>query len=123
MEQVTDLLYVGSGRTVAALDRLTGLTAWRIKLPRLFAGNIVMLLPHGSELYVGRGGYVYCLDRFNGSVLWERGVTSGSSGLTVLAIAGSEAGAQQAASAHHAAAAAAAAAAGVAASVAATTAH
>jgi outer membrane protein assembly factor BamB len=102
---VPEILYAAVGRTVIALDRFTGRPVWRLKLPRLFGGNISMILPHGNEVYVGRGGYVYCLDRFTGSALWERG-TDASGGLSLLAVAGSDFGQQQASSMASAAAAA-----------------
>lgn len=114
MGDAPDLLFVGTGRLVAALDRFTGRPVWLRKLPRLFSGGLITLMSDGQEVYVGRGGYVYCLDRTTGEVLWERGV--GSSGSTVmLALAGSGTGEQQAASARaaqHAAATSAAAVAG-----------
>jgi outer membrane protein assembly factor BamB len=97
MESTPELLYVASGKTVAALDRFTGRPVWQVKLPRLLGGNISLLLPQGAELYVGRGGYVYCMDRFSGRVLWERGLTG--SGLVLMATVGSDPAAQQAASA------------------------
>lgn len=95
MPETHDLLFIGSGRTVAALDRLTGKTVWRIKLPRLF-GSPLTLMTHGSELYAGRGGYVYCIDQRNGTILWERGVNS-SGGMVFMTSNGGSASAQAAA--------------------------
>ncbi len=79
--EVPELLFVGSGRWVTALDRFSGRPVWRRKLPRFFGGLITLTASEG-ELYVGRGGYVYCLDSHTGEVMWERGV--GSAGATVL---------------------------------------
>jgi outer membrane protein assembly factor BamB len=76
-----ELLFVGSGRLVTALDRFSGRPVWRRKLPRFF-GGLVTLAASETELYVGRGGYVYCLDCQSGEVMWERGV--GSAGASVL---------------------------------------
>lgn len=81
MADVPELLYTGAGRTVVALDRLTGRPVWRRKLPRLF-GGLLTLAVYGDEVYIGRGGYIYCLDRWKGDVLWERGITA--TGATVL---------------------------------------
>jgi outer membrane protein assembly factor BamB len=79
--EVPELLFVGSGRWVTALDRFSGRPVWRRKLPRFFGGLVTLSASEG-ELYVGRGGYVYCLDGHTGEVMWERGV--GSAGATVL---------------------------------------
>lgn len=95
MSHTQDLLFIGSGRTVAALDRLTGKTVWRIKLPRLF-GSPLTLMTHGAELYAGRGGYVYCINQRDGTILWERGVNS-SGGMVFMTSNGGSASHQAAA--------------------------
>jgi hypothetical protein len=79
----TPLVYVATGRKVVALDRHSGRPVWQIRLPRVMAGPVSMLLPAGRELFVGRAGYVYCLDSTTGQVLWERG--AGSSGFVLIA--------------------------------------
>jgi len=114
-----ELLYVGVGRTVQALDRFSGRPVWQVKLPKVFRGSVQMILPHQDELYVARPGYVYCLDRFSGEVLWERGMNASGS-MTLLATAGDGAPQQQQAAGHAAAAQRAAAAAGIGAASAAT---
>lgn len=108
MTTLPELLYTGTGRTVTAIDRLTGRPVWRAKLGGVLGNSISMLLVHGAELYVARGGYVYCMDRRSGAVLWERGVGNGM--FTLLAIDGassSSAVAMQAMQAQQAAASAA----------------
>jgi outer membrane protein assembly factor BamB len=90
---LADLVFVGSGRTVSALDRHTGRPVWRMKLPRFFGGTLT-LLAHEGDLFVGRGGYLYCLEAATGQVRWERGVASGS-GLVFMAIPGATAGSHQ----------------------------
>jgi len=87
------LIYVATGRKVAAFDRGTGRPVWQVRLPRVMAGNVSMLLPSGRELFVGRAGYVYCLDAANGTVLWERGAAS--SGFVLLATPDNAGSAQQ----------------------------
>ncbi|MCB9845531.1 MAG: PQQ-binding-like beta-propeller repeat protein [Phycisphaeraceae bacterium] len=77
MDQTTDVLYVGCGRTIIALDRFSGRPLWRRKLPRVF-GGLVTILSTDREVYVGRGGYVYCFDAQSGEPLWERGLAAGS---------------------------------------------
>jgi outer membrane protein assembly factor BamB len=73
-----DMLFVSTGRWVAALDRTSGRPIWRRKLPRWFASGPATLLEDNGILFVGRGGYLYCIDSANGEVLWERGIASGS---------------------------------------------
>lgn len=90
---LADLVFVGSGRTVSALDRHTGRPVWRMKLPRFFGGTLT-LLAHEGDLFVGRGGYLYCLEAATGQVRWERGVASGS-GLVFMAIPGAAADSHQ----------------------------
>jgi outer membrane protein assembly factor BamB len=79
----TPLVFVATGRKVAAYDRHTGRPVWQVRLPRVMAGPVSMLLPSGRELFVGRAGYIYCLDASNGQVLWERGAAS--SGFVLIA--------------------------------------
>lgn len=71
-----ELLYAGAGRTVTAIDRLTGRVVWRQKLPR-WLGSYLTLMVRGDELYAARNGYVYCFNRWDGAVLWERGIGTG----------------------------------------------
>lgn len=89
----SQLIFLATGRKVAAFDRGTGRPVWQVKLPRVMAGSVSMLLPSGRELFVGRAGYVYCLDSSNGNVLWERGAAS--SGFVLLATADNPGSAQQ----------------------------
>lgn len=89
----TPLVFVATGRKVAAFDRGTGRPVWQVRLPRVMAGNVSMLLPAGREIFVGRAGYVYCLDARSGQVLWERGAAS--SGFVLLATSDSPGMAQQ----------------------------
>lgn len=95
----TPLVYVATGRKVAAFDRGTGRPVWQVRLPRVMAGNVSMLLPSGRELFVGRAGYVYCLDAATGAVLWERGAAS--SGFVLIATPDSQGSAQQQAALIH----------------------
>ena len=119
MEEIQDLMFVSSGRTVIAVDRFNGRAVWRRKLPR-FRGGFLTILATEREVYAGRGGYVYCFDVQTGEPLWERGLkagggmvmmTMGGQSMTdMAAVAGAQA--QQAAAVAGAAAASAAAASG-----------
>lgn len=87
MDDNLELMFVGCGRTVIALDRFTGRPAWKRKLPRIL-GGFMTILATDREVYVGRGGYVYCLDAHSGQPLWERGLSSGS-GMVMMTMRGS----------------------------------
>ena len=100
-----DLLYVATGRWIAALDKATGRPVWRRKLPRWFASGPVTLLVEHDLLFAGRGGYVYCLDSGTGEVIWERGMQSGNNVVIMTsALASMPPGMDHAAIAAHAAA-------------------
>lgn len=102
MNDTPELLYAGVGRTIVAMDRVSGRGIWSVKVPFL-GGHISMFLPHESRLYIGRRSSVYCLDRLTGRLLWRQKL--GRSGLVLLSISGTDQ--QQIASAHAARAAAA----------------
>jgi outer membrane protein assembly factor BamB len=72
-----DLLFVATGRWIAALSKSNGRPVWRRKLPRWFASGPVTLLVDHDLVFAGRGGYVYCLDAASGDVMWERGLDAG----------------------------------------------
>lgn len=76
MDDNAELMFVGSGRTIVALDRFSGRPLWRRKLPRMF-GGFMTIIASEREVYVGRGGYVYCLDARSGEPIWERGLGAG----------------------------------------------
>jgi hypothetical protein len=68
----SDYVYIATGDTVIAIDRLTGREVWRTdSKPRWWQARIVirMLLSHGKELYVATDVALYCLDRFTGARL------------------------------------------------------
>jgi outer membrane protein assembly factor BamB len=83
-------LYVGTNRSVAALNARTGEELWRTKLPHQ-AGSIVTLLMSGAQLYAGCGGRVYCLDARTGDVIWENGLPKLGYQPVLLAMPGADA--------------------------------
>src|SRR5262245_46266714 len=95
MNETSEILYAGVGRTIVAIDPLSGHRFWGTKLP-LFGGLISMFLPHKDRLYVGRRSSVSCLDRATGQFLWTQDL--GRSGLVLLSISGVDQ--QQVVSAH-----------------------
>src|SRR6266404_2728713 len=65
-----ELLYVGTGRFVAALDAETGEERWRTKLKGSTTTVVTMLLK-GPHLFAGHRGRVYCLDADTGAIMWK----------------------------------------------------
>jgi outer membrane protein assembly factor BamB len=68
-----EILYVGVGRCVIAVDGRTGEEMWRTKLPHTGSSVVTLLLKEGC-LYVGHCGRAYGLDARTGSILWENGL-------------------------------------------------
>lgn len=84
------LLYIGTGTYVAAIDAANGAEVWRAKLERGSVSNVVSLLVRGDDLYVGRGGYVWCYNRHTGQKLWENGLKGMGHNFVTLAVEGAE---------------------------------
>jgi hypothetical protein len=92
----SELLYLGTGRTLIAMDRLSGRRVWVVKLPGWWRGNeIRMLLAHGSELYVACTDGLRCFDRLTGALLWMQDIRPDR--LVLLTVVGADTAAQQAA--------------------------
>jgi len=115
MAREPEVIYVGTGRHVAALYRDTGVEIWRKPLPG-GASGIVSLLLKGKQLFVGHSGRVYCLDADSGRMLWENGLPRTGYNPVIMTMAGVGASGMVAIAANIAAAAAEAAAAAAAAS-------
>jgi outer membrane protein assembly factor BamB len=85
-DHVEELVYIGSKRTVFALDAESGNEVWRVRLPRLW-GSQVTLLVDGDSLLVARGSYIYRLDRWTGEILWEHAILESPTYLLTIATA------------------------------------
>ena len=68
IHNVENMIFVGLGKRVAALDRKTGEIIWEWKAPK--GGGYVCLLLEGDRLIVSVSGYVYYLDARIGDQLW-----------------------------------------------------
>lgn len=66
---VLDLVFLGFGSQVVALDRETGAVVWSWKSPKGRSGHVAVLLD-GDRLIVSVNGYTYCLDPLSGMQLW-----------------------------------------------------
>lgn len=87
MARDPEVLYVGTGRHVAALYRDTGVEIWRTPLPT-GASGVVSLLLKGKQLFVGHSGRVYCLDADSGRLLWENGLPRTGYNPVIMTMAG-----------------------------------
>lgn len=104
---ITELVFTGFNRRVAALDRRTGQIVWQWRAPK--GSAYVSLLLEPGLLIVAVDGYMYGLDPLTGGQLWYNpmdgfgtGVTSlvsvNGSGSNSVGIAAAQIAAQQAAS-------------------------
>lgn len=103
-----DVLYIGVGSHVVAIQTLSGEELWRTKIKR---STYVTLYREGDRLFAGAGGEVFCIDRNSGEILWHNKLKG--LGLGLVAFSGTSETAMIAAAAAAAAAASAGAAAAV----------
>lgn len=87
MAREPEVLYVGTGRYVAALYRDTGVEIWRKPLPS-GASGVVSLLLKGKQLFVGHSGRVYCLDADTGHMLWDNNLPKTGFNPVIMTMAG-----------------------------------
>lgn len=80
-----DLIHVGIGNQIAALDSFDGTEVWRTKLPRHGHGSFVSLTLRDGRLYAGLFGVVYCLDALTGTLLWTNSMKGTGYGLVSFA--------------------------------------
>jgi len=82
---LSDILFTGFNKRVAALHRDTGEILWQWKAP--FGMSYVSLLLDGDRLIVSVDGYMYALDPFTGAQLWMNEMKGLGTGVTSLASA------------------------------------
>jgi len=103
---LSDLLFTGFNKRVAALHRDTGEILWQWKAP--FGCIYTSLLLDGDRLIVSVDGYMYALDPFTGRQLWMNEMVGFGTGVaTLVSVHGSSSAHVLAAAAANAAAAAA----------------
>jgi outer membrane protein assembly factor BamB len=64
-----DVMYIGIGSHVVAVNSATGDMIWKVKLKAGMYG--VTVHREGKSLYVGSNGELYCLDPASGAILWH----------------------------------------------------
>ncbi len=66
--KLSDLVFTGFNKRVAALDRQTGKVVWQWKA---YHNGYVTLLLDGEMLLVSVNGYMYGLDALTGREIWQ----------------------------------------------------
>jgi outer membrane protein assembly factor BamB len=79
---LSDLIFVGFNKRVAAMDRHTGQVIWDWKAPK--GSMYVTLLLDGDQLIVSVNGYMYALRAMTGEQLWMNTMSGFGSGVTCL---------------------------------------
>jgi outer membrane protein assembly factor BamB len=74
-----DVLYIGLGNHVAAIQASTGEELWRTKLK--FGGSYTTVSVRPDGLFAGVSGHLYCLDPANGDVRWHNKLEGLGSGI------------------------------------------
>lgn len=81
--KISDLIFTGFNRRVAAVDRSTGQLVWQWKAPGM-SGYITLLLD-GDRLIVSAQGCLYALDPLTGRQLWANDLPGFGYGVASLA--------------------------------------
>ena len=64
----SDVLYIGVGSHVVAIQALSGEELWRTKVKR---ASFMTVCREGDQLFAGAGGELFCIDRTSGEILWH----------------------------------------------------
>lgn len=80
--QLTDLVFTGFNKRVAAVHRETGELVWEWKAPQ--SGYVTLLLD-GDRLIVSVNGYLHCLHPLTGQRLWTNDLPGFGTGVATLA--------------------------------------
>ena len=78
---MSDVLVIGVGGHVVAIDPTTGNEVWRTKLK---STQFVTVLPAGGRIFAGAGGELFCVDKATGQILWRNKLPRLGSGLVAL---------------------------------------
>jgi outer membrane protein assembly factor BamB len=80
-----DMIVIGIGGHVLALDRATGQEVWRTKLK---GSDFVNVVVDGREVFATSRGQLYCLDSSTGTVSWQNELKGLGWGLVSIAGSG-----------------------------------
>lgn len=81
--QISDLVFTGFNKRVAALHRDTGQIVWHWTAPS--GSSFTSLLLDGDRLIVSVHGYMYALDALSGTQLWMNEMAGFGFGVASLA--------------------------------------
>lgn len=74
-----DVLYIGIGSHVAAIQASTGEEIWRTKLK--FGGSYATVSLRPEGLFAGVSGHLFCLDPATGAIRWHNKLEGLGSGV------------------------------------------
>lgn len=80
---LSDILFAGFNRRVAAMDKHTGTIIWSWVAPK--GQGFVSLVVEGDRVFAGVHGHIYCLDAVTGEQLWHNPTEGFGYGVTCLA--------------------------------------
>ena len=80
--KISELVFVGIGRSVVALHRDTGEKVWATRIKGYDFVNVVL---DGDRLYATCGGEIFCLDPITGDGLWHNPLKGFGTGLASIA--------------------------------------
>ena len=80
--KTSELVFVGIGRSVVALNRATGEQVWAT---RLKGYDFVNVLLDGGRIFATCCGEIFCLDPLTGDVLWHNRLKGFGTGLATIA--------------------------------------
>jgi outer membrane protein assembly factor BamB len=80
--KISELVFVGIGKWVVALNRATGEQVWKSTLKSDYFINVVL---DGGKLFATSAGEISCLDPFTGEVLWHNPLKGFGTGLATIA--------------------------------------
>lgn len=80
---LSDLIFTGFNKRVAALHRITGQIVWQWTAPS--GSSYTSLLLDGDRLIVSVHGYMYALDALSGTQLWMNEMAGFGFGVASLA--------------------------------------
>jgi outer membrane protein assembly factor BamB len=80
--KTSELVFVGIGRSVVALNRATGEQVWATRLKGYDFVNVVL---DGGRIFATCCGEIFCLDPLTGDVLWHNRLKGFGTGLATIA--------------------------------------
>jgi outer membrane protein assembly factor BamB len=66
--RISDVVYIGIGSHVVAIQATSGEELWRTKLTH---STFVTISLEGDKLYAGANGELFCLEPSSGTILWH----------------------------------------------------